>query len=60
MSDIKPFRPIYCSGKNKLLKYRYEPFDDGHGHTAILRIAEYIDKNNNQQEMVAQVKWDHQ
>lgn len=56
-SKIVPFLPVYCSGKNKLLRYEEVDFDDGCGHLAIVRNAVYLDKSSNEQSMVAQVIW---
>lgn len=56
-SNIIPFYPIYCSGKNKLLRYEEVDFNDGVGHIAIVRNAIYLDKNGKGHTMVAQVMW---
>lgn len=56
-TKIEPFIPVYSRGKNKLLRYEIRHFDDGVGHLADLTIAIYLDKNNEEQEMVARVKW---
>lgn len=53
----KPYIPIWKRPPNTFLKYEERPFDDGHGHSAVLRIAVYKDKKGNVKEEVAQVKW---
>lgn len=54
----EPYLPVYHRSPNKFIRYETKRFDDGVGHTATLTIAVYIDKHNEKQEMVAQVKWD--
>ena len=54
---IKPFIPIWNRGKNKIFKYEKRFFDDGVGHTANITYALFKDKNNEQQEVVAWIKW---
>lgn len=55
---IKPFIPIWNDKKNKLIRFDVRPFDDGVGHTAQITYAIFLDKNKEEQEMVAYVKWD--
>ncbi len=55
---MKPHIPLYNRPPNKFVRYEQRPFDDGAGHLAILRVAIFADKNNKQQEIVAQVIWD--
>jgi hypothetical protein len=63
MDDLKhiiPHIPIYHRKPNKFLRYEERPFtvygciETLHG---IERVAIFLDKNNNQQEMSAQVIW---
>ncbi len=53
------YLPYYSSPPNKVLSYRLEPFDDGHGHKAQLRIVTYLDKNKVEKEAIAQVMWEN-
>lgn len=55
---IKPYIPVYCRPPNKLIRYEMRPFDDGAGHTGMLRVAIFLDKKKHHREMVAQVRWD--
>lgn len=57
-TKIKPHLPVYTTPPNKLVKYIEEPFDDGCGHTAIVRTAVFLDKKGVEKTMVAQVIWD--
>ena len=52
-----PYIPIYCRPPNKLSFYHFKHFDDGAGHTGILKIAHYLDKNKKEKEMVAHIVW---
>lgn len=54
---ITPFLPIYSKPPNKFLYYTEDQFDDGAGHTGIVRTACFLNKKNEQQSMVAQVVW---
>lgn len=54
---MKPYLPYYSAAPCKVLNYRLENFDDGHGHTAVLRIVTFLDKNKKEKEAVAQVMW---
>lgn len=56
-SEIKPFYPVYCRSPNKLVRYEDRPFYDGHGHSGVVTVAIFNDKNGNIQEMDAFVKW---
>lgn len=52
------FIPFYNRTPNKIISYREEPFDDGHGHKAILTKALYFDaKKKKESEMTVRVKW---
>ena len=55
--QIKPFIPIWNKGKNQLLKYEIRPFNDGCNNIADITYAIFIDKNKEQQEVVAWIKW---
>jgi hypothetical protein len=55
--QIKPFIPIWNKGKNQLIAYEIRPFDDGYGHIADITYAIFIDKNKEQQEVVAWINW---
>jgi hypothetical protein len=55
--NIKPFYPIYTKPPHQLIRYKEEPFDDGVGHSGIVRTAIYLDKNKKERECVAQVIW---
>lgn len=57
MSKIESYIPIYNRPPNKLIKYKYQEFDDGIGHTAQLKIAQFLDKNKKEKEMIAIVNW---
>ena len=54
---ILPFYPIYARAPNKLIRYEERPFNDGHGHGGIVRVAIFVDNKGKQQEMDAQVIW---
>lgn len=54
---IEPFLPVYTRPPNKFLHYTEERFDDGAGHTGIVRTAFFLNKKKEQQSMVAQVLW---
>jgi hypothetical protein len=57
-SKLEPFIPIWNRGKNSLIKYEVRHFDDGVGNTAQITYALFLDKNKEEQEMVAYIKWD--
>lgn len=57
-NKIEPFYPIYSRKPNTFLRYAEEQFDDGLGHTGIVRTAFFLDKNKKEQSMTAQVIWD--
>lgn len=54
---IEPFLPVYTRPPNKFLYYKEEQFDDGAGHTGIVRTAFFLNKKKEQQSMTAQVIW---
>lgn len=56
MSNIH--RVIWNRSPNKLIRYEERQFDDGVGHTAIITVAIYLDKNKTEREVDAYVKWD--
>jgi hypothetical protein len=56
-NKIVPFYPIYTKPPCQLIEYIEEPFDDGFGHTGIVRTAVYLDKHKKQQKCTAQVIW---
>lgn len=49
--------PVWNRGKNKLIGYEPRQFHDGVGNHALVHWAIYLDKHNEQQEMVAWVRW---
>lgn len=57
---IDSILPVYLRPPNKFLYYKEAPFDDGAGHTGMLRTAYFLNKNKEEQSMVAQVRWDNQ
>jgi len=55
---IEPYLPFYARPPNKVVEYYHEDFDDGCGHTAVLRKVIYIDtKKKKTHEATAQVTW---
>jgi hypothetical protein len=55
---IEPCLPFYARSPNKVVEYYYEDFDDGCGHTAVLRKVVYFDtKKKKTHEATAQVIW---
>lgn len=54
---IEPFLPVYSRPPNKFLYYTLERFDDGAGHTGLVRTAFFLNKKKEHQSMVAQVIW---
>ncbi len=55
---IEPHIPFYARSPNKIIKYYNEDFDDGCGHTAVLRKVIYLDtKKNKTHVATAQVSW---
>lgn len=55
--QIKPVVPPWKAGKNKFIRFEVRPFDDGHGHTAMITWAIFLNKDKEEDEMVAYVKW---
>lgn len=55
---IEPFLPVYSRPPNTFLRYVEDKFDDGCGHTGIVRTAYFLNKKKEEQSMVAQVIWD--
>lgn len=55
---MKRYIPVYKRSPCKFIKYETQPFDDGAGHTGMVRIAHFIDKNAKLQQMVVQITWD--
>jgi len=55
--NTPPYIPIYNRPPNKFVKFTIEDFDDGCGHKATITIANFLDKNKNEKDMVAFVKW---
>jgi hypothetical protein len=55
---IEPFLPVYTRPPNTFLYYKEERFDDGAGHTGIVRTAYFLTKKKEEQTMNAQVIWD--
>lgn len=53
---MQPYLPIWKRSPNKFLYYKEVAFTCGN-YSGIKRVAVYLDKNNNQQEEVAQVVW---
>lgn len=51
---MKSYIPIYKRSPNKFLYYKFEDFDDGYGHIAVLRIAVFT-SNGKEQEYIVQV-----
>ena len=57
---IEPYLPFYARSPNKVVEYYYEDFDDGYGHTAVLRKVVYFDtKKKKTHEATAQVIWNN-
>ena len=54
---MKQYIPIYKRSPNKFLYYSEELFNDNAGHSAILTIAHFTDKNKQYQTYIAFVKW---
>lgn len=56
---IEPFLPHYARPPNKVLEYFDERFDDGVGHTGVIRKVKYFDSKNKKETITtAQVIWD--
>jgi hypothetical protein len=57
---MKTYRPVYSRAPNIFLRYEERTFDDKVGHTGIIRVAIFLDKNKRQCEMVSQVIWNNE
>lgn len=57
IESYKPYLPVYVRSPNKLIKYEERFFNDKRGHSGIVNVAIFKDKNGNIQEMDAHVKW---
>lgn len=51
--------PVYARAPNKLLRYEERPFRLPNGMSGIERMAIFVDRNNKQHEMTAQVIWNN-
>ena len=57
-NTIEPCIPFYARPPNQVIEYYNEDFDDGCGHTAVLRKVIYLDtKKKKTHEATAQVIW---
>ena len=55
---MKPHLPIYTRLPNTLLRYEDERFTDRSGNSGVDRVAVYLDRNEKEQRMTAQIIWD--
>jgi hypothetical protein len=55
---IQPHLPVWVRPPNKLVRTYDKPFDDGYGHSGIVTVKVFLDKNGKEQEVDAYIKWD--